>query len=285
MERSSSGATSAARRTTRSRRPTRSIPKSRKSSPLPTTVRRGSSRRTKRSCTGWRALFWRRKSWTAKRSSRSLPRRPAPTSRSSASRVRPSRRSFPALRRSPAGRSDRWCRNPPESRENVRREAKHESPRLTPDALRVLMSFAETFLEEFDTEMAATRKMLERVPAASLDWKPHTKSKSLGELATHVTELPRFGLRIRSDADFLARFDENVREAREAIAAMSEEDLSRDFTVTRGGQVFFTLKKRFLLRRVLLNHLIHHRGQLSVYLRLNDVPLPAIYGPTADEES
>ncbi len=156
------------------------------------------------------------------------------------------------------------------------------------------MSFAETFLEEFDTEMAATRKMLERVPAASLD----TKSKSLGELATHVTELPRFGLRIRSDefaagsekappmksaADFLARFDENVREAREAIAVMSEEDLSRDFTVTRGGQVFFTLKKRFLLRRILLNHLIHHRGQLSVYLRLNDVPLPAVYGPTADE--
>ena len=84
-------------------------------------------------------------------------------------------------------------------------------------------------------------------------------------------------------ADLLARFDENVREAREAIAAMSDEDLSRDFTVTRGGQVFFTLKKRSLLRRVLLSHMIHHRGQLSVYLRMNDVPLPAIYGPTADE--
>ena len=161
-----------------------------------------------------------------------------------------------------------------------------------------LMSFTESFLEEFDTEMAATRKMLERVPAASLDWKPHTKSKSLGELATHLTELPRFGLRIKSDefavgsekappmkgaADFLARFDENVREAREVIGVMSEEDLSRDFAVTRGGQVFFTLKKRVLLRRVLLNHLIHHRGQLSVYLRLNDVPLPNVYGPTADE--
>jgi uncharacterized damage-inducible protein DinB len=90
---------------------------------------------------------------------------------------------------------------------------------------------------------------------------------------------------MKSATDFLARFDENVREAREAIGAMSEEDLSRDFTVTRGGQVFFTLKKRVLLRRVLLNHLIHHRGQLSVYLRLNDVPLPNVYGPTADEES
>ena len=160
------------------------------------------------------------------------------------------------------------------------------------------MSFSESFLEEFDPEMAATRTMLERLPAANLDWKPHGKSKSLGELATHVAELPRFGLRIRSDewaagsdkaptmksaADFLARFDENVREAREAIAAMSDEELSRDFTVTRGGQVFFTLKKRALLRRVLLSHLIHHRGQLSVYLRMNDVPLPAVYGPTADE--
>ena len=160
------------------------------------------------------------------------------------------------------------------------------------------MSFTESFLEEFDGEMAATRRMLERVPAANLAWKPHAKSKSLGELATHVTELPRFGFRIKSDefaagsekppamksaAEFLARFDENVREAREAIAAMSEEDLSRDFTVTRGGKAFFTLKKRALLRRILLSHLIHHRGQLSVYLRLNDVPLPGMYGPTADE--
>ena len=147
--------------------------------------------------------------------------------------------------------------------------------------------------------MAATRKMLERVPAANLAWKPHAKSKSLGELATHITEIPRFGFRIKSDefaagsekppqmksaTEFLTRFDENVRESRDAIASMSDEDLSRDFTVMRGGQAFFTLKKRSLLRRVLLSHMIHHRGQLSVYLRLNDVPLPAIYGPTADEE-
>jgi uncharacterized damage-inducible protein DinB len=160
------------------------------------------------------------------------------------------------------------------------------------------MTFAGTFLEEFDPEMAATRTMLERLPASKLDWKPHAKSKSLGELATHITELPRFGLRIQDDtwtagsekappmktaAEFLVRFDENVREGRDAIAAMSDEDLEREFTVLRQGQIFFALKKHSLLRRVLLNHIIHHRGQLSVYLRLNDVPLPAVYGPTADE--
>jgi len=160
------------------------------------------------------------------------------------------------------------------------------------------MTFAESFLKEFDPEMAATRKMLERLPVSKLDWKPHPKSKSLGELATHITELSRFGLRIHEDtwnagsekappmktaAEFLARFDENVRESREAIAEMSDADLDREFTVLRQGQVFFALKKRSVLRRVLLSHTIHHRGQLSVYLRLNDVALPAVYGPTADE--
>ena len=160
------------------------------------------------------------------------------------------------------------------------------------------MMTAGQFIEEFDPEMAATRRMLERLPASQLDWKPHAKSKSLGELATHITELPRFGMRIRDDtwtagsekapqmktvAEFLARFDENVREGREAIAVMSDADLDKEFAVLRQGQVFFALKKRAVLRRILLNHVVHHRGQLSVYLRLNDVPLPAVYGPTADE--
>jgi uncharacterized damage-inducible protein DinB len=161
------------------------------------------------------------------------------------------------------------------------------------------MSFVESFLKEFDPEMATTRRMLERVPAEKFGWRPHGKSKSLGELATHITEVPRFGTRIREGDEFaagtdapppmknapelLARFDENVRKSREAIASMSDESLEREFTVTRNQQPFFTLKKRAMLRRVLMNHLIHHRGQLSVYLRLNDVPLPAVYGPTADE--
>ena len=161
-----------------------------------------------------------------------------------------------------------------------------------------MSSFLEAFLGEYDVEMDTTRRMLARVPEAHLDWKPHRKSKSLGELATHLAELPRFGMRIQRDEfaagsdvpppmksaqELLARFDDNVRASRQSIGAMSDDALEREFTVTRNGRPFFTLKKGALLRRVLLNHMIHHRGQLSVYLRLNDVPLPAVYGPTADE--
>jgi uncharacterized damage-inducible protein DinB len=161
------------------------------------------------------------------------------------------------------------------------------------------MSIAEKLLPEFDGEMASTRRLLERVPADRLDWKPHVKSKSLGELATHLTELPRFGVRfekdsfqvgsekppaMRSAAEYLARFDENVAAARAGIARTPDERMEQEFTVTKpDGGVFFALKRRSLLRRVLLSHSIHHRGQLTVYLRLLDVPLPPVYGPTADE--
>src|SRR6476620_8744515 len=118
------------------------------------------------------------------------------------------------------------------------------------------MIVAATFLKEYDAEMAATRRMLERVPASRVSWKPHAKSKTLGELATHIAELPRWGMRIhgeswtvgsekapdlKSGAELAARFDENVREGREAIAAMSDADLDADFTVVRQGQVFFAL--------------------------------------------
>jgi uncharacterized damage-inducible protein DinB len=161
------------------------------------------------------------------------------------------------------------------------------------------MSDAEAILPEFDAEMAMTRRLLERVPADRLDWKPHAKSRSLGEIATHVTELPRWGIRfegehfqvgsekapaMRSAEEFLTRFDENVAAARAGIARTSDTQMQQDFTVSRpDGSVFFVLKRKSLLRRILLNHLIHHRGQLTVYLRQNDVPLPPIYGPTADE--
>lgn len=161
------------------------------------------------------------------------------------------------------------------------------------------MTIAETLLLEFDLEMPATRSLLERLPSDRLDWKPHSRSRSLGQLATHIAELPRWGLRIEGSswavgsekappmtavAEFLTRFDENVRAGRASIAAKTDGELRERLTVTREGQTFFQLPKVSVLRRVLLNHLIHHRGQLTVYLRLNEVPLPAVYGPTADEQ-
>jgi uncharacterized damage-inducible protein DinB len=163
----------------------------------------------------------------------------------------------------------------------------------------MLMTIAEDFLNEYDAEMATTRRLIERLPTSRLDWKPHGKSRTLGELGTHVTELPRWGMRLREAqfqvgsaqapplktvAEFLARFDDNVAGGRQAIAAMTDDQMREDFRVLRpDGAVFFQSPRKSLIRRVLLSHLIHHRGQLTVYLRENDVPLPSIYGPTADE--
>jgi len=161
------------------------------------------------------------------------------------------------------------------------------------------VTIAEIFLKEFDLEMTTTRRVLERVPSNRLDWRPHARSRSLKELAGHVAETARWGARVEESSlevgafrapafdsvgEVLARFDENVATSRAAIAGKSDEDLRERFTATRGGTTFFQMSKASVLRRVLLNHLIHHRGQLSVYLRLNDVPLPPIYGPTADED-
>ena len=161
------------------------------------------------------------------------------------------------------------------------------------------MTIAEAFLSEFDAEMASTRKVLERIPADRLGWKPHAKSRSLGELTTHVTELARWGIRIEKEsfqvgsekapemkmtADFLARFDQNVKDSRATILRMNDAAMDQDFRVLKpDGQLFFKATRRGIIRFVLFNHAIHHRGQLTVYLRQNDVPLPPIYGPTADE--
>ena len=162
------------------------------------------------------------------------------------------------------------------------------------------MSIADIFLREFDDEMETTRRVLERVPSDRLEWSPHPKSMTLKRLAGHVAELATWGVRIdepsfevgtRKRIEFdsveqlLAQFDEAVAASRASIARKSNEELRERFTVTRGGTTFFQMPKASLLRRVFLNHLIHHRGQLSVYLRLNDMPLPPIYGPSADEEA
>lgn len=161
------------------------------------------------------------------------------------------------------------------------------------------MPIAQTMLPEFDNEMATTRRLLERVPEQDANWAPHTKSMTLGQLSQHLAELPRYGRvalagpevdlaghhgppEFESTAAALQAFDQNVRAAREAIEHASDEQMREPWTLRRGTQVIFTMPRVAALRVLLMNHMIHHRGQLSVYLRLRDVPLPSIYGPSAD---
>ena len=161
------------------------------------------------------------------------------------------------------------------------------------------MGIADALLPEFDHEMAVTRKLLERVPEDKFTWKPHAKSMSLVELATHVANLPSWGAvtlsqsefdvaahrntAATSRADLLARFDANIAETRAALVGKIDPEMMASWTLKHNGQTLFTMPKAAVWRSFMLNHLIHHRGQLSVYLRLNDVPVPAMYGPSADE--
>jgi uncharacterized damage-inducible protein DinB len=164
------------------------------------------------------------------------------------------------------------------------------------------MTFAESLLPEFDHEMKTTRSLLERVPDDRAGWKPHGRSMSLGQLAIHLASLNRFAVSAVRDDEFdftspttpkfptwessaqtLATFDELRDEARSAIAGVSDAALASVWTLRAGDRVVVAMPKRVILRSLVMNHVIHHRGQLSVYLRLNDVPLPSIYGPTADE--
>jgi uncharacterized damage-inducible protein DinB len=160
------------------------------------------------------------------------------------------------------------------------------------------MSIAETLLPEFDLEMATTRRLLERVPSDKGEWKPHPKSFPLGHLAQLVARMPGWltstmgstelnlgnfaGYSFETTDTLLDEFDKNVREAREAIAASSDPDYDVSWSLKAGDRVLFTATRGEVMRQN-INHLIHHRGQLSVYLRMNDVPIPSIYGPTADE--
>jgi uncharacterized damage-inducible protein DinB len=165
------------------------------------------------------------------------------------------------------------------------------------------MSISASVLPEFDQEMATTRTMLERVPETRASWTPHSKSRSLGELASHIGNLPKLGLitmeadeldvaasgsggtpRFASTADLMQTFDDNVRRARAAIEAASDSDMMEPWTLRKDGKTVWTLPRAAVLRSFILSHMIHHRGQLSVYLRLNDVPLPPVYGPSADTQ-
>jgi uncharacterized damage-inducible protein DinB len=162
----------------------------------------------------------------------------------------------------------------------------------------------QSLLPEFDQEMKTTRRVLERVPDGKLEFKPHAKSMSMGQLASHVAEMvgwatatiqtdtldvnPPGGQRwvpfvAKSNAELLAAFDQKVETARAAIAGASDANLMAQWSLLSGGNPIFTMPRVATLRGMIFNHIIHHRGQLSVYLRLNDIPVPSIYGPSADE--
>lgn len=161
----------------------------------------------------------------------------------------------------------------------------------------------DSFLAELEHEAALTRRLLERVPEERLEFKPHERSMTLGRLAGHVAEMPLWGtmtlttdeldLAARTDlesftardrAGLLARFDREVEAFREAARGRDDDELRAAWRLRQGDRVFFEMPRAAVLRTWVLNHLVHHRGQLTVYLRLLDVPLPAIYGPSADEE-
>lgn len=166
------------------------------------------------------------------------------------------------------------------------------------------MALKDALLPEFDQEMAATRKTLERVPEAKFTWKPHAKSGTMGWLANHVATLPDWAVQTiqktsldfspdgkpyvpppppKSTKELLDTFDKGAKEARAALAAASDADLAVPWSLLQTGKVIFTMPRSVCLRSFVFNHIIHHRAQLGVYLRLNDIPVPAIYGPTADE--
>lgn len=160
------------------------------------------------------------------------------------------------------------------------------------------MSPSQSPIPEFEQEMTTTRRLLERVPSDKAEWKPHQKSFALGHLAQLVAWMPAWIANTASEPELdlgkapsytfektetlVVTFDKNVRDAVAALAAMTDTDLGATWSLTRGGQVMWAAPRRVVLRSH-LNHLCHHRGQLTVYLRLLDVPLPPIYGPTADE--
>ena len=166
------------------------------------------------------------------------------------------------------------------------------------------MAIREALLPEYDHEMANTRKLLERLPDDRATWKPHEKSMTLHRLATHVVEIPgwvtsildaesfdvapaggtpRVPPSLGSRQDFPQAFDKNVASARAKIAAQSDAEFMTPWSLKNSGRTVLTLPRAGVVRSMLLNHLIHHRAQLGVYLRLQNVPLPSLYGPSADE--
>lgn len=164
------------------------------------------------------------------------------------------------------------------------------------------MPMIDLLVAELENDARATRRLLERVPEDRWDWKPHDKSMTLQRLAGHVAEIPGWGDQVLHHAgldfddtadaqpflptrrdELLAQHDESLAAFRRAAEGVDDARLQEDWTLSKGGQVLMTLPRGLVVRNWVLNHLIHHRGQLTVYLRLLGVPLPPVYGNTADE--
>jgi uncharacterized damage-inducible protein DinB len=166
------------------------------------------------------------------------------------------------------------------------------------------MTYAETILPEFDHEMASTRKVLERLPEDKLDWRPHPKSNTIGWNANHLADLPAWASAILTNKQFdyapvggpryelpnfhtrqeiVDLFDRNVATARKALEAVKDDEAKASWTLLGGGKPMFTKPRSAVMRSFVMNHIIHHRAILCVYLRLNDVPVPGMYGPSGDE--
>jgi uncharacterized damage-inducible protein DinB len=163
------------------------------------------------------------------------------------------------------------------------------------------MPINQAFLGEFDHEMISTRQTIERVPEDKFDWAPHAKSMKLGRLAQHICEMPGWTKETlekdsidtanftpppppKDRAELLALFDKNVASARAALLAANDDaKWMAPWTLSNGGTTIFSMPKVAVLRGFVFNHIVHHRAQLGVYLRLNDIPVPSVYGPSADE--
>lgn len=166
------------------------------------------------------------------------------------------------------------------------------------------MSYADTILPEFDREMANTRKVLERVPNDKWDWRAHATCNTIGWNANHIAEMPgwveaaltqpSFDIapvggeryetpKLTTVQDVLDRFDRNIETARKAISSVPDEEVGQMWSLLNAGEPMFTMPRAAVIRAFVLNHLIHHRAHLCVYLRLNDVPVPAMYGPSGGE--
>jgi uncharacterized damage-inducible protein DinB len=163
------------------------------------------------------------------------------------------------------------------------------------------MGLGEALHGEMEHEAATTRKVLERIPADKFDWKPHEKSMGFGQLASHIAEMfswtgptlnqpeldfSKFDYKPfapTTSEELLEYFDKNISEALDVLKNTPDETFFEPWTMRNGEQIYFTMPKAVTMRSFVMNHIVHHRGQLSVYLRLNDIPVPSIYGPSADE--